>query len=353
MRSETLTQKMQECGARWNDDQSLALDFGDAAAEARAAFESGGVYDGHGRAKIWLSGKDRVDFLNGQCTNDIKSVSDQHSRIAILVTAKGKVIDRVQAFAQGDRLGFVGSAGQQDALRELLAAKIVMEDCEVTDASDLGSLLAFGPAAEDAAKKVLGACPGTSGDGFEATSVEVGGHSITACATRAPGGHGVEILGAPDAMTEVYAQLLDAGLKPIGETAFDQIRVEAGLPALGREMGDHVNPLECGLEDSVSFTKGCYVGQEVIARLHNYKKVKRQLCGLQFPEAADPDALDGEIFWDLLRVGQATSVVRSPRLGATLALGLIKVEYAKPGTDVYGVLDGEKIEGKVVELPFG
>jgi folate-binding protein YgfZ len=353
MRPEPLQRTLAARGAVLDDrtEPGRVLHFGDPGSEI-AACPAGALLDASRRQRVWLEGKDRVDVLNGQCTNDVRLVEESRSIRAVLTTPKGRVIDLVQVFARGDALGVVGSENTDPELPSLLSAKIIIEDCSVRRADDVVPLLAFGAAAPEAVTRVLGRAPGPHGDHFEAVQGEFAGRAVPCLGTRAPGGHGILVLAAEDDAGELYAALADSGkLTPVGDQAYEQVRIEAGLPVLGKDMGDHTNPLESGLDDSVSFTKGCYVGQEVVARLNNYRKVKRRLMGLRFAADADPTHLD-EIFWDLLRIGQVTSATRSARLGATLALALIKSDYAAPGTAIYSVKDGERIDGEVCELPF-
>jgi folate-binding protein YgfZ len=330
----------------------VVLHFGDAGREARAGFESGGVRDESLRARLWIAGKDRVEFVNGQCTNDVRLVTPDTSLTAALTTPKGRVVDWIQVFHEDQRLGLIGSAGQTQVLSDGLSRKIIMEDCSVEDAAPaLTPLLAFGPRAPAAVERVFGKAPGTRQQGHAAVRTTSGDAPAWLLGTPAPAGRGVLVLVAPAHAGDALARLVEAGLQPTGEQAFEQLRIESGIPALGKELGDHCNPLEAGLRDSVSFNKGCYVGQEVIARLQHYSKVKRQLVGIRFAPGADVGGLN-EVFWDLLRIGELTSATHSERLGATVGLALVKSDYAAPGTEVYCVRDAERIEGKVEALPF-
>jgi folate-binding protein YgfZ len=200
-------------------------------------------------------------------------------------------------------------------------------------------------------KQVLGVDLAPADGGCSVAQGQVDGARILALGSGPAPFHGIELVAPAAAAGALFDRLVAAGLVPIGEEAFSAVRVEAGIPLHGREISENANPLEAGLLSAVSFSKGCYIGQEVVARLNSYAKVQRLLVGARFPAAVDPASVQ-EIFWDLLRVGHASSVTRSPRLDATVALAFIKNEYAKPGTPIYTVRQGERIDGVLCELPF-
>jgi len=328
------------------------LHFGDPGREAAAAFESGVVRAQFQRAIVAVRGKDRVEFVNRMSTNDVRHVAEGTGVAAVLPTAKGRIVDFVRVAQRGESLLLLGSDGQGEALKRWLEKYVVMEELALDDlAAGESSLLLLGPRAADAAKRVLGVALAGTNDGFPIAHVPFAGATVTVLGEGEPPLHGIEVV-APSAVAgRLFAALCDAGLSPIGEQAFAQVRVELGVPWSGRELTDNVNPLEASLLPAISFTKGCYIGQEVVARLNNYSKVQRRLVGAKFPASVDPKSVN-EIFWDLLRVGHATSATRSRRLDATLALAFVKTEYAKAGTPVYTVVDGEQLHGALADVPF-
>jgi folate-binding protein YgfZ len=320
--------------------------------EARAAFESGVVREQPGRALVSIAGKDRVDFVNRMCTNDARRIDAGRGIAAVLPTAKGRIVDFVRIFARGDELLLLGSGGHGAALESWLAKYVVMEELAIADRSgSVTSLLLLGPRAAEAVRNVLGLSLGPAAGGFAVAQADFEGSPVTLLGSGEPPLHGLELLAPELAAPPLFARLCDAGLAPMGEEAFAQVRVELGIPLFGRELSENVNPLEASLLSAISFDKGCYIGQEVVARLSNYSKVQRRLVGAKFPASVDPSAVN-EIFCDLLRVGHATSVVRSPRLDATLALAFVKTEYARPGTPIHTVVGGEALHGALADVPF-
>lgn len=328
------------------------LHFGDPAGEARAAFERGVVRDQSTRACLRIRGKERIEFVNRMCTNDVTRVAAGAGIGAALTTAKGKLVDLVRVAARGEELLVLGSAGQGAALKAWLEKYVVMEELSIEDGADLDvSLLAFGPHAASAVRQVLGVELAAVDGGFAVAHATLDGAPVLVLGEGAGPFLGVELIAPAAAAGALFARLADAGLAPIGETAWSQVRVEAGIPLHGREITENANPLEASLLAAVSFSKGCYIGQEVVARLNSYAKVQRHLIGVRFPASVEPESVN-EIFWDLLRVGHATSVTRSPRLDATVALAFVKNEYSKPGTAVYTVRAGERFDGVLCEVPF-
>ena len=148
-----------------------------------------------------------------------------------------------------------------------------------------------------------------------------------------------------DAAAEAWAAAVNAGAVPVGHHALEHARIEAGVPAPGAELNDRVNPLEAGLAEFVSFTKGCYVGQEVIARLDTYDKVQRRLVRLDAPEGTAP----GESLTSGTRTaGWVTSVSGLPENGRSAALGYVRKAFIEPGT----VLSAGVGEVTVVDVPL-
>ena len=149
---------------------------------------------------------------------------------------------------------------------------------------------------------------------------------------------------------KVWDALVQAGAVAVGEDALEMVRVEQGVPRYGREMGEEFNPLEAGLDPSISYDKGCYVGQEVVLRLNTYKKVQKHLMGIVVEEGSPIIATRLEV--DGKDAGFLTSVVDSPLLGRALALGYVRTKYAETDHEV-GVRIGDRLtRGKVIDLPI-
>ena len=151
-----------------------------------------------------------------------------------------------------------------------------------------------------------------------------------------------------DAQAKVWQALLNAGAVPLSEETFQVLRVEAGLPEFGRELGDEYIPLEANLWNDVSFKKGCYTGQEIIARMESRQKLAKRLVGLRFAEQVK---LPASLWIDDHDVGAATSVVHSPALG-WIGLGYLKPIGGAEAQVVQSRLDDRVVSATVSALPF-
>ena len=204
------------------------------------------------------------------------------------------------------------------------------------------------------AGKLLGLTPGARApDSLTIQPVRVGGYDALAVEQPLGALPRYWLIAAPDAADGLWHHLTDNGATPIGATAMDGVRVNFGMPEFGPELGEPYNPLEAGLIGSVDFTKGCYIGQEVIARLDSYKKVQKYLVSLRF--AADAPVSSGDVLQqDGQNVGTITSVAPAPSEGVLKGLGYVKAAVAAPGArlDVEGHENGAA-EILALAQPFG
>ena len=306
--------------------------------EYAAATSACGLLDRSERGKLALTGADAKEFLQGQVSNDVLALTPGAGCYATLLTPKGKMLADLRILDAGEELLL---DTERVALQELFnVIRRFSLGYDVTlhkRTLERGLLSLLGP---DAARVA-----GADGlDEAEHAHVTVRVDAIEARAIRTD--VGVDLLcGAAD--TEALAEALGrAGALPISEETADTLRVERGRPRYGVDLDDTVIPQEAGLNArAVSFTKGCYVGQETVARLHYRGKPNRHLRGLRL---SAPAATGAEIVFEDRIVGRLGSVVRSPSLGS-IALALVRRE-APPGSTVR--VGPEEIEATVVELPF-
>ncbi|MGH9899315.1 MAG: glycine cleavage T C-terminal barrel domain-containing protein, partial [Pyrinomonadaceae bacterium] len=163
---------------------------------------------------------------------------------------------------------------------------------------------------------------------------------------------GFDLLIAGEHVTLIWNALVESGARPIGEDAINILRIEAGLPRYSVDIGETYNVLEAGLDAGISYTKGCYIGQEIIARIHWRGHVAKRLAGLSMTDRVEiaPDArvksTEGK------EIGRITSSIYSPVLKQTIALGIIKYDFLAPGTRVTVVSENNELPSVVTELPF-
>jgi tRNA-modifying protein YgfZ len=286
------------------------------------------VIDRSERGKLALTGGEAKDFLQGQVTNDIVGLSPGRGCYAAFLTHKGKMLGDMRVFDLGDELLLDCERVALQELFNMIRRFKLGRDVELHKRTvELALLSVIGPDA-----------PRLAGpDEHDNARVTLGGRAAIAVTTDV----GTDVFCAADDRDAVRAALEF----PDGdETAAEIVRVERGRPRYGLDLDDSVIPQEAGLnERAVSFTKGCYVGQETVARLHYRGKPNRRLLGLRLSEPAPPGT---ELRLGEKVVGKLGTVVVSPDHGP-IALALIRRE-ANPGDRV--VANGAT--GLIVEVPF-
>jgi folate-binding protein YgfZ len=295
-----------------------------------------GLVDRSERGKLALTGADAKAFLNGQVTNDVEALAPGGGCYAAFLTHKGKMLGDVRILDAGDELLLDTERVSLQALFDMIRRFSVGHDVQLHKRTLERALFSLvGPRAGE----VVPIVPSPE---HAHVVLEIGG--AEARVIDADGG--VDVLCATEDAEAVRAALVEAGAVPVSEAAAEIVRVEHGRPRYGVDMDDATIPQEAALNDrAVSFTKGCYVGQETVARLHWKGKPNRHLRGLRLSAPAESgDALrlgDKE-------VGRIGSAVVSPTLGP-IALAIVRREAA-PG-DTLAVGDGD-VTAQVVELPF-
>jgi tRNA-modifying protein YgfZ len=299
-----------------------------------AMTESVALVDRSESGKLALTGPDAKSFLNGQLTNDIEALEPGQGCYAALLTHKGKMLADLRVIDTRSELLLLCERPALQALFDALRRFKVGFDCELHKRTlERGLLSLIGPRAAALTGQV---------DGTEHANEPglLGGAEVLLIRTDV----GVDVLCESHDTERVRDNLVHAGAVAIDEATAEVLRVERGRPRYGIDPDDSVIPQEAGLnERAVSFTKGCYVGQETVARLHYRGKPNRHLRGLRLGEEVQPGT---GLRLGERDVGTITSVAASPRLGA-LALALVRRE-AQPGD----VLDAGGVSAQVVELPF-
>jgi tRNA-modifying protein YgfZ len=308
-------------------------------AQYRQLREECGLLDREGRGLLIVGGAEAAEYLQGQLTNDIEAIEPGEGAYAALLDRKGHMQAdmRVLRPGEGPELWLdLEPEGLAAASRHLQMYKIGRE-VEVTDADTEHALLSLiGPRAVE----VAGSAPLPE---LSCEAVTVGGAGCLAVGTAA----GVDLFVPAGERERARDALLAAGAVEVSAEAAEILRIESGRPRFGAEMGTETMPAEAGIvEGAVSFTKGCYIGQETVARLHYKGKPNRHLRGLRFSAPAVPGA---PIRVGEKEVGTVGSAAVSPALGP-VGLAILRRE-AEPGATVAVGEDG--VTAEVVALPFG
>jgi folate-binding protein YgfZ len=325
------------------------------AEDHRVLTEGCGLFDRSERGKLALAGPDAKAFLQGQVTNDIEALGPGTGCYAAFLTPKGKMLGDLRILDAGDELLLDTERVALQELFNMIRTFSIGFDVELRKRTlERGLLSLIGPRSDAVARAAVAAAAG----GREAVELPVNvpgavehAHVELAIGSSAEPVRviktdvGLDLLSESERLAGVRAALLDAGATAVGEEAVECLRIERGRPRFGVDLDDTVMPQEAGLNDrAVSFTKGCYVGQETVARLFYRGKPNRRLCGLRCDELLAPGAT---IAYGEKPAGRVTSTADSPRLGP-IALAFVRRE-APLGAHVSLTSSGE---AEVVELPF-
>ena len=333
-----------------------------------AARERAGLVDRPDRGRIVVSGADRASFLQGLLTNDVVAVKAGEGCYTAYLTAQGRMIADLDVYELGDVMLLVLLRDVKDAVIAKLDQVIFSEDVQLGDVTDTFAQMAvIGPEAASLVARVFGVAVETLGVMAEHGNLRTswpaspklpgvdsseGGAGSSVIVTRAAGtgepGFDVYVESARGG--ELRRALIEAGAAEVDADTAEAIRIEAGVPLFHRDMDEETIPLEAGIESrAISFSKGCYVGQEVIIRvLHRgHGRVARRLVGLRLQSDPVPPA-GARIRAGDREIGAVTSSTRSPALLAPIALGYVHRDFVEPGTKVE--IAGATAE--VVTLPF-
>lgn len=380
---------------------AFGVSYPDAFSHPRLEYEllvnAAGILDASHWGVLRLSGADRVTFLNAMVTNDVAQLGPGTSCAALLTTTKGRIIAELLVLSRADDLLVLVVQGDTKAVADALEKHIIADDVELEDASaSLAALSLEGPKARELAWRVFPreALPLRPG---EVTENDYQGMHATLVKHTVVGDKGLHVIVARDDLPRMRDYLVQGGIGidcgPVGRVAWNMRRVENGLPWFGADVAVDGNfPAEVRLEDHVSYEKGCYLGQETIARMHYRGHPNWSLVGLA-PAGDVPAGLRYEARWDdvpglptlvatadaaradveamslsgipgtALNVpgeaadasksaGRITSAAFSPRLHKPLFLGLVRAALAGPGTSLHAEIDGTPVELTVVDLPI-
>jgi folate-binding protein YgfZ len=298
-----------------------------------------GVLDLGARGRLCLLGADRANFLHGQVTNDIKRLATGRGCRALLVTNKGRIQGDLDVWNLGDELLLDFEPGETDRVRGRLEKFLVADDVQIVDVTPHYGLLSVqGPHAAEvvAALNLFPEMPPQPWMLAAANDPALG--QVYAMNLPRLGTAGFDLF-IPVATAGAVLDRLVAAAKRVGGgvcgmEAFEVARVEAGVARFGAELDETVLPPEAGLDAAaVSYSKGCYIGQEVLNRIRTIGHVNRALVGLRIDDNTAPLPVKGDkLLADGKEVGVITSAVKSPRLGAAIAMGYVRRERTAPGT---------------------
>ncbi|MGB3136587.1 MAG: folate-binding protein [Nodosilinea sp.] len=324
--------------------EGLPCSFGNDAALLETAQEGTVLVDRSHWGVIEVTGSDRLRFLHNQTTNSFTQRQPGQGCDTVFVTSTARTIDLATVYVTEESLLVLTSPGQDQRLMDWMDRYIFPADqvaiANLTETTAVFSLI--GPSST-ATLKQLGLEPDAELSYAHHQAVSLGGVSLRLSAGSGLALDGYTLFVAAEDAAQVWQQFTEAGVTPAGDRLWQQLRVKQGRPAAGSELADDYNPLEAGLWQTISFEKGCYIGQETIARLNTYQGVKQQLWGIQLTQQVD---IGEVIVVDQEKVGLLTSIVDTP--SGPLGLGYIRTKAGGAGLNV----SVGAAQGVLVDVPF-
>jgi len=312
------------------DASKTPLSYSDPIEEYWAVKKAAGIADISNAGRLRITGKDRVSFLNGLLTSDVADLREDGGQHSALLNPKARILADLYLYGQPD--GILVDTGDSPAskVKDALDRFVITEDVQIRDATrDLVQITIQGPSSGPA----IGEALGVELEGLKPLGHKILGPSTIVSRDRSGQG-GYDIILPNEEAEAVWNGFLlktgDMGVRPIGSKAMEMLRLEAGYPRYGIDIDDNTIVLEAGFRDAISFTKGCYMGQEVVARATHIGRVNKQLVRLEI-EARDPPSARSKLKSNDVEAGFITSAAFSPGLGKVACLAYANRDFAKEG----------------------
>ncbi len=340
---------------RERDDWDVVARYGAPAAEYEAVRSSAGLFDLSHRGLLQFTGPDRLSFLQGMLSNDLKALKPFEGQYATLLTQQGKVIADVRVLCSLNSFYLDFWEVLKSKILDHLNRYLVADEVEIADRSAEYALVSIeGPQSEALLHDLVGQAE-IPGRPMSHAMVTVEGTAICVVKADHTGEAGWDLIIPRAALESIARRLTDLGLGHaalwIGEEAQEPLRVEAGIPRYGVDFSEDNLLLEVGLDHAVSFSKGCYLGQEVVERIRSRGHVNKKLSGLALDGSEAVSPSDAITAGDK-EAGRVTSSVFSPRQKQPIALGYMHKDFWSPGTEVFVRHGDALIKATVTPLPF-
>ncbi len=328
----------------------VPLRYGDPIAEHGAVMGAAGLLDRSMVGKVVVTGRDRATFLQGMLSNDIKALQPGQGCPAAFLDAHGKVVSLLAVYVLEDRILLELPAGSTEKFLQTIDKFLISEKAYFEAADDAYVVLSVqGPGAEKTLAGLAGAC--LAAELYSHQEVSIAGAPVRIARRNHAVTPGFDCWTAAAHGPALWKAMREAGGVRVGAEAAEVLRVEAGLPAFGADVDESLILPETRLDQLVSYTKGCYIGQETVARVKYRGHVNRGLSGLVVDGEQVPAPGDVVVAEDK-EVGRVTSAVRSVALGKPIALGYVRREHFEPGSVVAVQVRDQLVPARVVELPF-
>ncbi|HKD92109.1 MAG TPA: hypothetical protein VKB56_09405 [Terriglobales bacterium] len=320
-----------------------AANFGDVATEFAALRDSCGVLDAGWRSKLVITGQDRVRWLNGMVTNNVRDLQPGRGVYCFVLNPQGRIQADLYCFQREEYLLAETDASQVQHLYELLDRYIIMDDVQLSDIS--AQLTSIGVQGRKVPEILAKLDMAANLELLEFRDQSWRGIDLTVVRLDAEAVPEFEIWVAAEDCAKLWDALVEAGAEPTGADAYELIRVWSGRPRFGADIRERDLPQETGQQRALNFTKGCYVGQEIVERIRSRGLVHRQLT--RFEIEGTPPAPGTRFQLDHRDVAEITSVATIPS-GPTVALGYARRDAVRPGA----VFEVNGTRARVQDLPL-
>jgi folate-binding protein YgfZ len=312
-----------------HSDVTSASDYGDVRAEFQSLLSGCGLYDLSARAKIAVTGSDRVRWLNGMATNNVRDLSPGHGVYAFLLNAQGRIQADLYVFQRGDSLLVDAERGQREKVLQLFDRYIIADDVEIADVSDkLTALGLSGPESRNILERAGITVPDLASLELCSPKCNCACDCLQCTVVRGDDttGTSYQLWLAPDTRKSTWDALVATGATPVGADALELRRISFGVPKFGVDIRERDLPQETGQTRALNFIKGCYLGQEIVERIRSRGAVHRQFTAFAV-EGTLPD-LASKIVADEKEVGEITSsaILPVPNGDRPVALGYLRRE---------------------------
>ena len=327
-------------------EADVPISFGNDAAALQAAVSGVALYDRTHWGRVRVTDADRLSFLHNQSSNDFKILKPGQGCDTVLLTSTARTIDLLTAYVLADSVLLLTSPGQSQAVMSFLDRYIFFADkVTLTDVTTETVAFSLIGAASHALLEKLGAGAIVGQANASHQTLSLAGQDVLVAVGSGLATEGYTLIAAVEQAAHLWQSLVEAEAVPLGDRPWEQLRIQQGRPMPGHELTEDYNPLEAGLWRTISFNKGCYIGQETIARLDTYNGVKQQLWGVRLSQAiaiGTPVTLSGD------KVGTLTSITQADQG----YLGLAYIRTKAEATAGLKVQIGDAAEAELLDLPF-
>ena len=338
-----------------HNDWELVGHFTDPHEEHRAVRQGVGVIDLSHRGRLRLTGSDRSAYLHRIISNDVEGLEVGEGNYATILTNRGKIIADMSVYVFENFIGIETNSERTSTLYQELDKYLIADDVTIEDFTEhTGVVGVHGPESAELLRDVYGFDVGDLPE-YHNVMYEIDGRRIVCVRANETGEIGYNLCTKSESMEWLWDTTLTKGrafgTEPVGLTALNTLRIEAGIPRYGTELDDSIFPGEAELEDAISYEKGCYIGQEIVARMKYRGHPNRLLRGFEIASDTPPQK-GGLLFDGDKEIGWITSGVVSPTLGKTIGMGYVRIAFTDEGSEVEVETTDCRVNATVRLLPF-